>query len=91
MGWRRKEKETAVQYERLTERIPKGYVPMLVGSEEGEAERFLVRVKHLSDPCIVALLEKAAQEFGYGQKGILRIPCDAQQFRDMVHVISKDR
>lgn len=99
MGWRRKESEPAVHYERLAEcedkwmneRTPKGYVPMLVGSEEGEVERFLVHVRVLNDPSIVALLEMAAQEFGYGQRGILRIPCNAQQFRQTVCVISKAR
>ncbi|EHA8587805.1 auxin-responsive protein SAUR71-like [Cocos nucifera] len=98
MGWRRKESELAV-HERLleregrwmTERIPKGYVPMLVGSEEGEVERFLVHVRVLNDPCIVPLLDMAAQEYGYGQQGILRIPCHAQQFRHAVYVISKAR
>ncbi|URE30996.1 hypothetical protein MUK42_06512 [Musa troglodytarum] len=33
----------------------------------------------------------ASQEFGYKQKGVLRIPCDAQQFRRVLEVIAEIR
>jgi SAUR family protein len=76
-------------------RTPKGYVPiMLVGDgEEGCAEeRVLVHVAMLREPCMEGLLEMAAQQFGYGQKGVLRIPCDARQFHQMmVSVHGKSR
>lgn len=69
------------------ERAPKGYVPLLVG---GEAEqRVLVHVSLLNDPRMAELLETAAQEFGYEQRGILRLLCDAEQFRLVVDEISK--
>nr|XP_010923787.1 uncharacterized protein LOC105046773 [Elaeis guineensis] len=77
--------------EGMEETIPKGYVPMLVGGEEGEVERVLVRVRLLKDPRFAALLEMAAMEFGYRQQGILRVPWDAQKFRQMVDAISKSR
>ncbi|MQM11155.1 hypothetical protein Taro_044060 [Colocasia esculenta] len=54
---------------------PKGYVPMLVGSEE-RAERLLVPAELLNHPAIMGLLEMAAQEFGYQRGGVLRVPCD---------------
>ena len=44
----------------------------------------MVRIGALKEPCMAALLEMAAQQFGYGQPGVLRIPCDAQQFQRMV-------
>ncbi|RWV87689.1 hypothetical protein GW17_00050292 [Ensete ventricosum] len=40
-------------------------------------------------PCFVSLLEMAAQEFGYRQKGVLRIPCDAQHFEQVLKMTAK--
>nr|XP_051212745.1 auxin-responsive protein SAUR71-like [Lolium perenne] len=68
-------------------RTPKGYVPIvLVGNgDEGCAEeRVMVHVAMLKEPCMEGLLEMAAQQFGYGQQGVLRIPCDARQFHQMM-------
>jgi SAUR family protein len=46
----------------------------------------------LREPCMEGLLEMAAQQFGYGQQGVLRIPCDARQFHQMmVSVHGKSR
>lgn len=97
MVWRRKESKTlrySIQLvdggeKGIEETIPKGYVPMLVGCEEGKMERVKVHVRLLKDPSVAALLEMAAIEFGYKQQGILRVPWDAQQFRLMVDAISK--
>lgn len=72
------------------DRAPKGYVPVLAGKDE-MMERFLLRVKLFNDPRIVMLLEKAADEFGYKQEGILRIPCDLDYFRQVVGDISKPK
>nr|XP_034570618.1 uncharacterized protein LOC117835366 [Setaria viridis] len=67
--------------------VPRGYVPMvLVGDDEGGSEerRIMVRVEMLKEPCMAAVLEMAAQQFGYGQRGVLRIPCGADRFQQMV-------
>ena len=78
-------------------RIPKGYLPILLVGEggdalDGESERVLVHVAMLKEPCMEGLLEMAAQQFGYGQQGVLRIPCSARQFHQMmVSVHSKSR
>ena len=66
-------------------RTPKGYVPLVLVGDEGRGEeRVLVRVAMLREPCIAALLEMAEQQFGYGQRGVLRIPCDARRFHQMM-------
>ena len=66
-------------------KVPKGYIPLaLVGEDGNGEERVLVRIGALKEPCMAALLEMAAQQFGYGQPGILKIPCDSQQFHRMV-------
>jgi SAUR family protein len=62
--------------------VPRGCVPLLVvGDGDEEGERFVVRVEVLRHPSVAALLEMAAQEFGYKQKGILRVPCAVRQFK----------
>uniref|UniRef100_A0ACD5VU53 Uncharacterized protein n=1 Tax=Avena sativa TaxID=4498 RepID=A0ACD5VU53_AVESA len=69
-----------------TGKIPKGYVPMvLVGDEgEGEESRVLVHVRMLTEPRVLALLEMSAQQFGYGQRGVLRVPCGVERFQQTV-------
>uniref|UniRef100_A0A804K3R0 Uncharacterized protein n=1 Tax=Musa acuminata subsp. malaccensis TaxID=214687 RepID=A0A804K3R0_MUSAM len=65
--------------------VPRGYVPMVVGRGKEKEERFLVHTKLFKHPRFAALLEMAEQEFGYRQPGVLRIPCDAEQFRSVVN------
>ncbi|KAF3333710.1 Auxin-responsive protein SAUR71 [Carex littledalei] len=98
MIWRRKERDVSPSYTRLTgekefKKVPKGYVPVVVGSDETgqEEERFLVHVKLLKEPCIAALLELAAEKFGYQHGGVLRVPCDAHSFRHTIDLISHCR
>uniref|UniRef100_A0A0D9ZI29 Auxin responsive protein n=1 Tax=Oryza glumipatula TaxID=40148 RepID=A0A0D9ZI29_9ORYZ len=62
--------------------FPRGYVPIVAGS--GDGERVLVPVSLLGDPCIAELLDMAAQQYGYGQPGVLRVPCDAERLRRVV-------
>uniref|UniRef100_A0ACD5X6V1 Uncharacterized protein n=1 Tax=Avena sativa TaxID=4498 RepID=A0ACD5X6V1_AVESA len=62
------------------EKVPRGHVPVVTVS----GERVLVPVRLLSAPCIAELLDMAAEQYGYGQPGALRIPCDAAHFRQVV-------
>lgn len=63
--------------------MPRGYIPVFVGIGE-EMEKFLVHTKLFEHPHIKALLEMAAREFGYEQEGVLKIPCDVEQFKHMI-------
>ncbi|RZR99944.1 hypothetical protein BHM03_00029574 [Ensete ventricosum] len=67
--------------------VAKGYVPVVVGVGK-ELRRYVVSVGAFKHPCFVGLLDMAAQEFGYQQKGVLRIPCDAQHFEQVFRLIS---
>ncbi|KAH7679185.1 Small auxin-up RNA protein [Dioscorea alata] len=99
--WRRKESQPVAMYERLIdekdnerctgERARKGCIPVIVGEEDECSEKFLMQVELLSDPRIAALLEMAAGEFGYRQQGILRIPCHAEYFQQVVAMVAKHR
>ncbi|XP_010923768.1 auxin-responsive protein SAUR71 [Elaeis guineensis] len=65
---------------RRREEVPEGHVPVYVGEGE-EVERFVVRAELLSRPVFVELLRRSAQEYGYEQRGVLRIPCPVPVFR----------
>jgi SAUR family protein len=45
-------------------------------------------VEALRHPSFAALLEMAAQEFGYKQEGILRVPCDVRHFKEVLAAVS---
>ncbi|KAF7047149.1 hypothetical protein CFC21_056106 [Triticum aestivum] len=62
------------------EKVPRGHVPMVTGC----GARVVVPVRLLREPCIAELLDMAAQQYGYGQPGVLRILCDAGHFRRVV-------
>lgn len=65
------------------EKVPKGFVPILIGQGE-ERERILVHMEQFKQSYFLELLDLAAQEFGYEQQGILRIPCTTEAFRSVV-------
>ncbi|KAG8074948.1 hypothetical protein GUJ93_ZPchr0006g41100 [Zizania palustris] len=69
-------------------RVPEGHVPVCVGEEGGPVERFAVRTELLGQPAFAALLLRAAQEYGYGHPGALRIPCPVADFRQLLLRIS---
>ncbi|KAG8088355.1 hypothetical protein GUJ93_ZPchr0010g10417 [Zizania palustris] len=53
---------------------------LLLGVSGGGVERVVVEVRVLGQPRVHALMEKVAQEFRYDQKGVLRVPCSADEF-----------
>lgn len=57
--------------------VPEGHVPIYVGQE---MERFVVNAELLNHPVFIALLKRSAQEYGYEQQGVLRIPCHVLVF-----------
>ncbi|CAI9786500.1 unnamed protein product [Fraxinus pennsylvanica] len=64
--------------------VPEGHLPVYVGEE---MERFVVSAKLLNHPIFVKLVNISAQEYGYGQKGVLRIPCNVFLFERAMEVI----
>ncbi|XP_074577728.1 auxin-responsive protein SAUR72-like [Curcuma longa] len=58
-----------------------GHVPVCVGEE---MERFEVPAELLSRPVFAALLRRSAREYGYEQRGVLRIPCPVPLFRRLL-------
>jgi SAUR family protein len=70
-----------------TRKVPKGYVPMMLvdGEDDEHGQRIWVPLKMLKEPCIAALLELAEQQYGHGQRGVLRIPCTVIHFEHIIN------
>ncbi|KAK4594680.1 hypothetical protein RGQ29_018393 [Quercus rubra] len=64
--------------------VPEGHVPVYVGDE---MERFVISAELLNHPVFVNLLNKSAQEYGYDQKGALRIPCHVLVFERVLEAL----
>ncbi|KAL2897158.1 Auxin-responsive protein SAUR72 [Bienertia sinuspersici] len=65
--------------------VPSGHVPVYVGEEE--MERFVVSADLMNHPIFVKLLNKSAQEYGYEQKGALKIPCNVLLFERLLDAL----
>lgn len=66
------------------ENVPRGYLAVYVGPE---MRRFVIPASFLAVPAMRALMERAAEEFGYGQRGGLRIPCEEAAFEEILAVL----
>ncbi|KAK3042627.1 hypothetical protein RJ639_000879 [Escallonia herrerae] len=64
--------------------VPEGHLPVYVGEE---MERFVVSAELLNHPVFVRLLNKSAQEYGYEQRGVLRIPCHVLVFERVLEAL----
>lgn len=61
--------------------IPKGYLAVYVGDE---MQRYVIPAIYLSFPDFSVLMESVAEEFGYEQEGGLRIPCEEEEFQEIL-------
>lgn len=59
-------------------------MPVYVGEE---SERFVVNAELLNHPVFMKLLNISAQEYGYEQKGVLRIPCHVLVFEKVLEAV----
>ncbi|KAK1430884.1 hypothetical protein QVD17_13977 [Tagetes erecta] len=64
--------------------VPEGHLPVYVGDE---MERFIVSADVLNHPIFINLLNRSAQEYGYEQKGVLRIPCHVLLFERVLEAV----
>ncbi|TVU07181.1 hypothetical protein EJB05_47224, partial [Eragrostis curvula] len=55
-----------------------------------EARRFVVPTSYLRQPAFRKLMELAAEEFGFGQAGGLRIPCREEDFQAVVAALEAE-
>ncbi|GMN36804.1 hypothetical protein TIFTF001_006305 [Ficus carica] len=69
----------------------RGYVPVCVGLEDDGTKRFLIRTTLLGDADFSELLYRSAEEYGFCNEGILRIPCGAKDFEEWITKRSKPK
>ncbi|XP_050234679.1 auxin-responsive protein SAUR40-like [Mercurialis annua] len=60
---------------------PRGYVPICVGVND-DIRRFVVHTRALGDAEFLELLCKSAEEYGFCNQGVLRIPYEAKDFEE---------
>lgn len=60
---------------------PRGYIPVCVGVH-GDTKRFIIHTTALGNPDILELLYRSAEEYGFCNEGILRIPYEAKEFEE---------
>ncbi|KAK1420771.1 hypothetical protein QVD17_22625 [Tagetes erecta] len=65
-------------------RTPTGFFTVYVGEER---HRFVVPTGYLSHPLFKMLLEKSSEEFGFGQKNGLVVPCSVKAFQEVVSAV----
>ncbi|KAG5150783.1 hypothetical protein AAZX31_10G053500 [Glycine max] len=63
--------------------VREGYFAVLAIKGE-ESKRFIVGLHYLNDPAFLGLLDQAEEEFGFGQKGALAIPCQPQELQKIL-------
>lgn len=66
--------------------VPKGYFAVYVGQD---SRRFVVPTDYLREPAFRDLMERAADEFGFAQAGGLRVPCDEEDFEDLLRRLQR--
>ncbi|KAF6153706.1 hypothetical protein GIB67_000939 [Kingdonia uniflora] len=70
--------------------VPKGYLAIMVGQGEDQM-RVVVPVKYFKHPLFMQLLQEAEEEFGFDQKGTIKIPCHVKQFQYVREMIDKEK
>nr|XP_043618586.1 auxin-induced protein 15A-like [Erigeron canadensis] len=65
-------------------KTPTGCFTVYIGEER---RRFVIPMGYLSHPLFKMLLEKSSEEFGFGQKYGLVVPCSVNAFQEVVSVV----
>ncbi|KAK8524708.1 hypothetical protein V6N13_015720 [Hibiscus sabdariffa] len=71
--------------------IPQGHFPVHVGIDPMSSRRFVVSAEMLRYPIFVELLNRSAQEYGYEQRGVLRIPINVFEFNRVLEAFRQGR
>ncbi|GLJ12930.1 hypothetical protein SUGI_0200710 [Cryptomeria japonica] len=62
--------------------VPEDHLAIYSGNR-----RFVVRIKDLNHPLFRVLLDKAEEEFGFEQRGVLVIPCDPKVVQHLLSLL----
>ncbi|PKU59526.1 auxin-induced protein X10A [Dendrobium catenatum] len=67
---------------------PVGWVSVRVGMEK---EKFLIRAEWMNHRLFRQLLDQAEEEYGYGTKGLLELPCSVEAFNLVLWEVERDK
>ncbi|KAJ7284268.1 hypothetical protein O6H91_06G079400 [Diphasiastrum complanatum] len=67
--------------------VPKGFLAVYVGQER---RRFVIETHYLNHSLFKLLLDRSAREYGFDQKGGLRIPCEVLLFEHLMWMLDYD-
>ncbi|MCO5566765.1 hypothetical protein L7F22_020445 [Adiantum nelumboides] len=65
-------------------RAPPGFVAVYAGRE---LKRFVIPTVYLNHPAFLLILEKAKQEFGFSQKGGIKVPFEVLLFEQFLWLV----
>lgn len=65
--------------------VPRGCLPVYVGSD---GHLFIIDIHYLKHPLFEELLELSAQEFGYAEKGGIRVACNVDFFEYLMRLLN---
>lgn len=69
--------------EKLPHDVKEGH--FAVFAAKGEVpKRFVVGLRYLTNAAFLRLLEQAEEEYGFQQKGVLKIPCQAEELEKIL-------
>ncbi|KAH7443828.1 hypothetical protein KP509_02G052400 [Ceratopteris richardii] len=66
--------------------VPQGFLPVLIGPDYRTC--YVICTSLLYHPLLGELLNLSAEEFGYGDRGALKLPCDSSHFEEVLQRIS---
>ncbi|CAH1452569.1 unnamed protein product [Lactuca virosa] len=63
---------------------------VVIAADEDEEKRFVVPLAYLARPSFQRLLERAAEEYGFGNEGALTVPCRPSDLEWILHGAHSD-
>ncbi|KAJ8570671.1 hypothetical protein K7X08_037643 [Anisodus acutangulus] len=66
--------------------VKEGYFAVFSVNEEEEPKRFIVELHCLTNPSFLKLLKLTEDEYGFGQKGVLEVPCLAAELQKILKI-----
>ncbi|XP_009785061.1 auxin-responsive protein SAUR32-like [Nicotiana tabacum] len=66
--------------------VKEGYFAVFSVNPEEEPKRFVVELHWLTNPKFLNLLKQAEDEYGFVQKGVLEVPCRAEELQKILQL-----
>ncbi|KAK4377706.1 hypothetical protein RND71_004002 [Anisodus tanguticus] len=71
--------------------VKEGYFAVCSMNPEEEPKRFILELHWLTNPSFLKLLKHAEDEYGFEQKGVLEVPCRAEELQNILELKNIER